>query len=159
MYNDVIFTYDKLGFNSQEFIDFAGDIGITITTNFIEEKIFFGCDGDYKNSDYGTGKVYIFYTADEDEFILISTYLSPYDQIDLLRIGVHYHNKRTELIENLWHCFNEEDSLFPYEEGTLIVDDNRLTTIAQYDSTSLSALYKEAIPSPSIEIIKITPND
>lgn len=141
MFTEYLLHYERSNIEDEVLIQLANEIGISITVEFIEDKIFFG--GEFSPSDYGTGKVYILMNGETEEFLLIDTFLVPDDQFEMMYIGVRFETNKKEKIEDLLLSCFEEVSTKPITQYFRILNNDLLLQISKMDKLDRSMYYSD----------------
>ncbi|PEA81208.1 hypothetical protein [Bacillus pseudomycoides] len=141
MFTEYLLHYERSNIEDEVLIQMAKEINVTITEEFIEDKLFFG--GEFSPSDYGTGKVYILKNEETEKFIVIDTFLVPDDQFEMMYIGVRCETRKKEKIKDLLlGCF-EEVSTKPLGQYFKIIDNDLLLQISKMDKIDRSIYYSD----------------
>lgn len=141
MYNELILTYMRSNLEDENFIQLAKDLGISINEKFIEKKIFHGCNGKFKSSDFGKGDIYIFKNDESNEMLLVNTYLYPSDQVQIMHVGIRCKSEKIAYYkEQLTHCFEETIS-YPIREKIREYDNDFILQMSKMEEVEESVFF------------------
>ncbi len=152
MYKEYLVTYMRSNIQDEKLIELGRRFNFTIDEDFIEDKIFHGCQGKFSKENLGTGDLYIFKSS-SDEMLLVNTYLNPKDQLELMQLGVRCKSDISEsLKEEMLKCF-EEEKRHPIKEKLREYENNLIKSISSAEFIDESIFYGKKSINESIRVV------